>query len=143
MTLSECVNTLGLAEFKARLIAELKSLAETHKDFCYVTDSQIEQCRGISPKCSYAAGPQFLNMGRGGLYAPFSDNTEEQNKGCIFGRALAAMGVDLADQSDNISSLLKSAGVDDRFRNYCWDVQSEQDSGRKWGELKISSLEGV
>jgi hypothetical protein len=146
MTLSEVVQAFGVVGFKKALIKELKSLAETHKDFSYVTPSQISACRGTSPKCSYASGPQIIiNSTYSGeaVYFPFNDNTEEQNKGCLFGRAIAALGADISSEEDNIGSLLKLTGVDLLFSNYCWDLQAEQDAGRKWGELNISALENL
>lgn len=146
MTLSETVQAFGVVGFKKALIAELKSLAETHQDFRYVTLAQISMCKGSSPKCSYASGPQIMSDVTSfvtAVYSPFEDNTEDQNKGCLFGRALAAMGVDLAESSENIGSLLKAARVDALFSNYCWDIQSEQDSGAKWGELNFCQLEAL
>jgi hypothetical protein len=146
MTLSETVQAFGPLGFKKALVAQLKSLAEAHKDFSYVTSSQISACRGTSPKCSYASGPQIMSdvtVSGEAVYSPFSDNTEDQNKGCLFGRALASMGVDLFDQENNIGSLLIDAGIDKRFSDKCWDIQSEQDGGRKWGDLGIGALESL
>jgi hypothetical protein len=143
MTLSETVQVLGVAEFKARLIAELKSLCETHQDFRYVTRAQLLKCGGGSPKCSYARGPEIGSIDDFGasVYTAFDDNTEEQNKGCLFGRALAALGIDVSNETENIGYLLRDAGVCALFSSKCWDFQSEQDGGCKWGDLNISSLD--
>jgi hypothetical protein len=144
MTLSETVQAFGPLGFKRALIAQLKSLTETHKDFSYVTSAQIRECG--SPKCSYASGPQILtgtDISGAATYSPFVDNTEEQDKGCLFGRAIATLGADISHEGSNIGSLLIDAGIDKRFSDKCWDIQTEQDGGRKWGELNISSLDGL
>ena len=146
MTLSETVQAFGPLGFKRALIAQLKSLAETHQDLRYVTPAQISMCKGGSPKCSYASGPQILSdvpISGEAVYSPFSDNTEDQNRGCIFGRAIAALGADISNEIDNIRSLLICAGIDKPFSNKCWDIQGEQDGGTKWGELNIGSLDGL
>jgi hypothetical protein len=146
MTLSETVQAFGVVGFKKALVAQLKSLAEAHKDFSYVTSSQISACRDNSPKCSYASGPQILtgaDIYGAGRYSPFVDNTEEQNKGCLFGRAIATLGADMSHETSNIGCLLIDAGIDKVFSYKCWDIQAEQDGGKKWGELNISSLDGL
>jgi hypothetical protein len=146
MTLSETVQAFGVVGFKKALVAQLKNLAETHKDFRYVTHAQLLKCGGGSPKCSYASGPQILtgtDISGAARYSPFVDNTEEQNKGCLFGRAIATLGADISHETNNIGSLLIDAGIDKVFSYKCWDFQSEQDGGCKWGELNISSLDGL
>ena len=146
MTLSETVHAFGPLGFKKALVAQLKSLAETYKDFSYVTSAQIHECAGGSPKCSYASGPQILtdtDISGAARYSPFVDNTEEQNKGCLFGRAIATLGADISNEADNIGSLLTNAGIDRQFSNKCLDIQGKQDGGKKWGELNISSLDGL
>lgn len=146
MTLSETVQAFGPLGFKRALIAQLKSLAETNQDLRYVTPAQISMCKGSSPKCSYASGPQMLSGATSSgdaVYSPFSDNTEDQNRGCIFGRAMAALGADISNETNNIGSLLMYAGIDKPFSHNCWDIQAEQDGGTKWGELNIDSLDGL
>jgi hypothetical protein len=144
MTLSETVQAFGPLGFKKALIAQLKSLTETHKDFSYVTSDQIHECG--NPKCSYASGPQILtgtDISGAATYSPFVDNTEEQNKGCLFGRAIATLGADISHETSNIGCLLIDVGIDKVFSYKCWDIQAEQDGGKKWGELNISSLDGL
>lgn len=144
MTLSETVHAFGPLGFKRALITQLKSLAEAHKDFSYVTSDQIQECG--NPKCSYASGPQILtgtDISGAAIYSPFVDNTEEQDKGCLFGRAIATLGADISHETNNIGSLLIDAGIDKVFSYKCWDIQAEQDGGKKWGELDISSLDGL
>ncbi len=146
MKLSELVESLGAAEFKTRLIAELDGLVEQNPDFVYVTEDQLAKS-GLDPKCSYNSGPQ-LNTGRSEgefgayKYVPFEDNTEEQNKGCIFGQALRAMGVDLSGVDSGIEFILTSL-VGINFARACRRIQGRQDSGENWGKLDIRKLDGL
>jgi hypothetical protein len=145
MKLSELVGSLGAAEFKVRLIAELDSLVEQNPEFVYITQDQFDKS-GLDPKCSYDSGPQ-LNTGRSDefdvyKYVPFEDNTEEQNKGCIFGQALRAMGVDMSGNDSGIDFILTPL-VGINFARACLGIQSRQDSGEKWGKLDIRKLDGL
>jgi hypothetical protein len=138
MTLSELVQSLGVQEFKARLIAELKILAEQNPDHQYVTHKQLALSPNLRPSCSYNCGPRYWNMGE---YAACPDSTEEQSKGCIFGRALRDMGVELGDQRSNIEYILNTANVGNKFAAACLEIQAGQDTGLRWGELNICSLD--
>ena len=153
MNLSELVESLGAEEFKARLVAELDGLVEQNPDFVYITQDQLDKS-GLDPKCSYDSGPQ-LNTGRSESdhegqsthfgahqYVPFEDNTDQQNKGCIFGQALRAMGVDLSGNDSGIEFILTPLlGIN--FARPCRGIQGRQDSGEKWGNLNIRSLDGL
>lgn len=138
MTLSELVKSLGVERFRAQLIAELKILAEQNPDHQYVTHEQLALSPNLRPSCSYNCGPRYWNMGE---YAACPDSTEEQNKGCIFGRALRDMGVELGDQSSNIEYILNTANVGNKFAAACLEIQAGQDTGSRWGELDICSLD--
>ena len=146
MSLSELVESLGVTEFKARLVAELDSLVKQNPDFVYITQDQLDK-NGLDPKCSYDSGPQ-LNTGGCGThfgayqYVPFEDNTDQQNKGCIFGQALRAMGVDLSGNDSGIEFILTPL-VGINFARPCRGIQGRQDSGEKWGNLNIRSLDGL
>jgi hypothetical protein len=103
---------------------------------------------GLDPKCSYDSGPQ-LNTGRRSegefgsyKYVPFEDNTEEQNKGCIFGQALRAMGVDMSGVYSGIEFILTPL-VGINFARACRGIQGRQDSGENWGKLDIRKLDGL
>jgi hypothetical protein len=146
MNLSELVESLGATEFKARLVAELDGLVEQNPDFVYITQDQFDKS-GLDPKCSYDSGPQ-LNTGRSEThfgayqYVPFEDNTDQQNKGCIFGQALRAMGVDLSGNDSGIEFILTPLlGI--QFARPCRGIQCRQDSGEKWGNLNVRSLDGL
>jgi hypothetical protein len=146
MKLSEVVESLGAAEFKDRLVAELDALVEQNPEFVYITQDQLDKS-GLEPKCSYDSGPQ-LNTGRSEgefgayKYVPFEDNTEEQNKGCIFGQALRAMGVDMSGNDSGIDFILTPL-VGINFARACGGIQGRQDSGEKWGKLDIRKLDGL
>ena len=146
MKLSELVESLGATEFKARLVAELDSLVEQNPDFVYITQDQLAKS-GLDPKCSYDSGPQ-LNTGRSEThfgayqYVPLEDNTDQQNKGCIFGQALRAMGVYLSGVDSGIEFILTPPlGIN--FARPCRGIQNRQDFGEKWGNLNIRSLDGL
>lgn len=140
MVLSELVKSLGVQEFKARLIAELNTLVRENPDHQYVTPAQALLSSSIRPTCSYNCGPKYWDNGQ---YVAFSDSTEEQNKGCIFGRALRTMGVELGDRSVNIEYILNSVGIGGRFAETCLEIQAGQDTGWRWGDLNIGSLDGL
>lgn len=138
MTLSELVQSLGVERFKAQLITELKILAEQNPDHQYVTHKQLALSPNLRPSCSYNSGPKYWNMGE---CAACPDSTEEQSKGCIFGRALRDMGVELGDQRENIEYILNTANVGNKFAAACLEIQAGQDTGLRWGELNICSLD--
>ena len=146
MNLSELVESLGATEFKARLVAELDDLVEQNPNFVYITQDQLDKS-GLDPKCSYDSGPQ-INTGRSKgefgayQYVPFEDNTDQQNKGCIFGQALRAMGVDLSGNDSGIEFILTPL-VGIQFARPCRGIQCRQDSGEKWGNLNVRSLDGL
>lgn len=139
--IADLVEQMGEDAFKEALISELKFLAETQPDFCYVTAEQLSStpCRA---RCSYNSGPAKRTLSNAAGWEAFPDNTEEQNKGCIFGQAIRKLGVEIGDDTSNISSLLiQSCGM--KFADACWNIQGEQDSGAKWGSLNIDSLKGL
>lgn len=139
--ITELVGQMGKDAFKEALISELKFLAETQPDFCYVTAEQLSSTRQ-RPRCSYNSGPAKRTLSNAAGWEAFPDNTEEQNKGCIFGQAIRKLGFELGDDTSNISSLLiQSCGT--IFADACWEIQGRQDSGEKWGSLNIDSLNGL
>ena len=140
MTLLELVQSLGVERFKAQLITELKILGEQNPDHQYVTHEQLALSPNLHTSCSYNCGPSYWSMGEWER-AACPDSTEEQSKGCIFGRALRDMGVELGDQRSNIEYILNTANVGQRFAAACLEIQAGQDTGSKWGELNICSLD--
>jgi len=135
---SELIEEIGPEQFKSRLIANLEALASANPDFQYVTEEQIRMPGSI--RCRYNSGPSKEDGLNGPT--PIEGCTEEQNKGCIFGRALRAMGVELGSSALGIRSYLPGQAMED-FSKKCRFIQGRQDNGTKWGDLPISELKGL
>lgn len=141
MTPNELIQQMDEAEFKSRLIAELEVLASANPDFCYTT-AKHRKIAGDNIQCRYNAGPEKKE-------SLFSYNSsplpcsEEQSKGCIFGRALRAMGIELGDSTLGIASFLRASGAETSFERKCRVIQGMQDGGARWGTLPIEGLKGL
>jgi hypothetical protein len=135
---AELIAEIGPEEFKSRLMANLEALASANPDFRYVTE---EQCRMPgSVRCRYNSGPCKEDGINGPI--PLEGCTEEQSKGCIFGRALRAMGIELGNSTLGILSYLSGDSMCD-FSLKCRRIQGLQDTGTKWGDLPIADLKGL
>ena len=154
MTPHELIEELGEDRFKEKLITELQALASANPDFCYITHEQLGKSGLI--RCCYNAGPareaKTAPMSCSSLSGliPFEDSTEEQNKGCIFGRAFRAMGVELGNSTFGVTAFFTTivdevtcTEVFEEFSNICQSIQTQQDNGSKWGDLPIKRLKGT
>ena len=143
-TVVEKAKEIGVTEFKRTLSQNLKDLSEIYKDHCYVDKKYVELAAGTSNVilCNYSSGPKMIHGWAISLPKPpisTIDATFEQSKGCIFGRALANMGVDPSSLDGNIEEILVDT-TGPEFAYQCRLIQEAQDSGSAWGELPLEEL---
>jgi hypothetical protein len=129
-SIGKLIEDYGVQAFKSQLLENLRKLAASMPEHQYVTQEQLALARKNGGcACSYDSGPSII----GGEKIECSP---EQAKGCIFGRALRNMGIELGSSTDAICDIL-SDRVGYSFTKKCWDVQRAQDCGTPWGKLPL------
>lgn len=142
--------------------AEYDSITELHASFASNRDFSNAVNEAVIKLCEENPEYQYANTGVKGEIVPdaqlkgcsysqnFAKTAQGKDCGCIFGRALANIGlsliglIDLDVESDGISNIARGLGMESqdlrilRYKEstFTWShIQSRQDIGMPWGKI--------